>query len=884
MLAPGTRLGSYEIKSALGAGGMGEVYRARDHELGRDVAIKVLLSHHSNDADHLARLQREATTLATLNHPHIAQIYGVTEGRADAAGTTVRGLILELVEGDTLAVRLARSPQTASESQQREHMKIARQIAEALEAAHARGIIHRDLKPANIKVTPGGVVKVLDFGLAKIASADAAADLSDVPTLTATHEGLVVGTVPYMSPEQARGAPVDKRTDVWAFGCVLYELLTGRRAFMGATTADVLAAVMSQEPDWSRIPASVPATIRRVVQRCLQKDPDQRFRDIGDVRILIEDGLAEGPVDSVAREPARRVSWVWAAGALVGLLAAGGLVWNRWLRPTTPVETVRVSISAPGPITPQLSGAISPDGRQLAFVATGPSGKTRLWVRPLESLDAHELPGTDRAAHPFWSPDSHAIGFIADGKLKRVDAAGGPVQVLAETVSPYRAGAAWSRDGTIVFSLSPGELGAVAATGGPVRTVLAADREKKQTFVAWPDFLPDGRHFLYFAASDVPSFNGVHVASLDSTETTHVLTTDVKAKYAEPGYLLFLRDETMMAQSFDVRRFELGGEPMPIADGVWFSRVAHHGSFSVSQTGVLAYVNASQLDRQLVWFDRSGRTQGPVEPASRSGIVTPQLSPDGRQIAIERGEFRRGDVWIIDAALGTSSRVTFSAGGDGTPFFSASGRRLLVQTGPRVSLLDLDRGGEDVVFESAQDDVADWSRDGRFVLLTRGGVDLWAVDLSGDKKPFPYVTSPVNETQAQISPDGHWVAYTSNESGRDEVYLQRFPVPGGKRQISTDGGAMPRWRGDGKELFYLAADQFMSAMPMPNITAVELGPIGPAARLFRTRLIVQGSESSGLPTAYDVSANGQRFLLNGPPENPDPPMTLVLNWIGALKK
>jgi len=882
LLTPGARLGPYEIRSALGAGGMGEVYRAHDHELGRDVAIKVLPSRLANDPERVARLRREAKVLASLNHPNIAQIYGIAEDRGSSESTAVRGLVLELVEGVTLADRLLAAPAAHRALDVSESLRITRQIADALEAAHARGIIHRDLKPANIKITSSGIVKVLDFGVAKIATSGDDSD-DRLQTSAATREGVIVGTASYMSPEQARGLNVDRRTDVWAFGCVLYELLTGRRAFDGATTTDSLAAVIGQEPEWQRLPPSLPTSIRRLLVRCLQKDPDQRFRDIGDIRLLIDDALsaAGDGVSAIVARGRQHARWIWAAGALA--LAIGVVAWLLLSRPAPPAETLRVSIMTPGPISAQLSGAISPDGRQLAFVATGPSGKTMLWARPLDSLNARELAGTERAAHPFWSPDGRSMGFIADGKLKRIDIAGGPVQIVADSTSPFRSGATWSRDGVIVFSPSPDRLAAVPAAGGSVTTVVTADATTKQAFLTWPDFLPDGRHFLFYASSAVPERSGVYVGSLDSKETKQILTTDIQAKYAEPGYLLFPRGDTLMAQPFDASRLETSGEPVAIADGVWFARTAHHASFSVSKTGTLAYVNASQWDRQLVWFDRGGRARGSVEPPARDANGTPQLSADGARVAVARGEYGAGDIWILDATHGTPSRVTFSPEGHGLPVFSGDGRRLLFQTGPQVIVKDLITGSENVVIEEQPRSVADWSRDGRFLLFARArlGADVWAVDLKGDRRPFPYLETAANETQAQLSPDGRWVAYTSNESGRDEVYVQRFPMPGSKRQISSAGGAMPRWRRDGKELFYLAADQFLTAVPIRSEGAFE---VGPDIKLFRTRLVVQGSESSGLATAYDASPDGQRFLLDGPPEDPGPPMTVVFNWLGSLKK
>jgi serine/threonine protein kinase/Tol biopolymer transport system component len=880
------RVGPYEIVAQIGAGGMGEVYRAHDSKLKRDVAIKLLPQHLTGNAEHLARFGREAQVLAALNHPHIAQIYGVEEIDTSGGGGSARipALILEFVAGQTLAERLAQSTGRGASKGLPigEALSVAKQIAAALEAAHDKGIIHRDLKPANVKITPAGVVKVLDFGIAKIDSVTSDSG-SDAPTLgpAPTQEGTILGTPAYMSPEQIRGVLVDKRTDVWAFGCVLYEALSGRQAFQAASTAEALAAALEREPDWTRLPPATPPSIRQLLMRCLQKDAGKRLRDFGDIQILIDDAFnlksGEAPSTNAAEQPHRR--WLKAAGVFVSLAAIVALAWDLWMHRAKPAEIIRVSISTPGPVTPQLSGIISPDGRNLAFVATGPSGKSRLWVRSLDSLEARELPGTDRAAQPFWSPDGRSIGFFADAKLKRMDLPDGPVQILTE--APVRSGASWSAGGLIVFARSNTEIAVMPAAGGSVSRVVSADPAKQQNALLWPDFLPDGRHFLYIANSRNPEFDGVYAASLDSDAVKMVLKTDIQAKYAPPGYLLYLQGETLMAKAFDAQRLEVRGEPSVIADGIWLARGAKHASFSASQSGALAYVNASLWNFQLTWFDRKGVEAGKLGAADRYANVTPHLSPDGRRIAITRGEWLLGDLWLLDASRGTPSRLTFGPEHPSRAIWSTDSRRILFQMGPRVITQDLERSTQDTILELKDLSLGDWSHDGRYLVLNGGPTDLWAVDLSGDKRPFPFLTTPANKAQGQLSPDSKWIAYTANESGRDEVYIQSFPTPGRKLQVSIDGGVMPRWRRDGKELFYLAANQYMMSVPVKNTVSLELDPPVP---LFRTRLIVQGSESTGLPTAYDVSADGQRFLLNAPPEDLGPPMTVVLNWTAALKK
>jgi len=879
------RLGPYELVALIGSGAMGEVYRARDARLGRDVAVKVLPRALMGDAERLARFEREAKVLAALNHPNIATIHGIEEG----AG--LRGLVMELVDGETLAERCAGKSHGGRAPAIRAALAIAGQIAAALEAAHQHGIVHRDLKPENVMINAGGVVKVLDFGLAKIREAGAGIGPAVTIAADGTREGAMLGTTAYMSPEQARGFGVDQSADVWAFGCVLYELLTGKRAFEGPTDSDTIAAVLEHEPDWTQLPAAAQGPLRRLLQRCLAKDPRQRLRDIGAVRILVEDALAgldagasgTGLELATARVQRVRVAAAVAATAILAL-ALGALAAYRWAQPPETGEPVRVALTAPGPISPQLSGLISPDGRHVAFVATGPSGQTRLWVRTLDSLEPRELQGTERAAHPFWSPDSLSIGFVADAKVKRVDLAGGPVQTLADANPAYRSGAAWSPSGIIVFGPQTGELATVPAAGGPTTTLLKADPSKGEIGFTWPDFLPDGRHFLYYAQSTQPEHNGVFVGSLDSSETKRVLENDVRAKYAAPGYLLYLRDDTLLAQPFDTERLALDGEPTVIAGGVWFARGARHASFSASRTGTLAYVNFDSLDRQLVWFDRDGRRIGSVGPPFRDILGTAPLSPDGRRIVIGRGEVQFGDLWVLDVERETLSRVTFDTVPSGPAVWGADGRRLLLRAGADIVVRDVDDGSEETLLEAPFADyfaIAEWSRDERYLVLSEG-TDLWVVDLLGDRRPVRFLETPVNEMQAQLAPNGRWIAYTSNETGRDEVYVQSFPVPGRKRQISVDGGAMPRWRRDGGELFFLSVGQILTAVPVRDPEALELGPPEP---LFRAPLVVQGSESFGLPTTYDVAADGKRFLLaQQPPENPEPPLIVVLNWWGALPR
>jgi len=883
-ISPGAQLGPYEIVSPIGAGGMGEVYRAKDTKLGRDVALKILPESFVHDPERIARFRREAHVLAALNHPHIAQIHCLEEANGS------QFLVLELVDGESLDKRISSGPIHVEEA-----LRIAKQIAEALEAAHEKGIIHRDLKPANIALTKNGHVKVLDFGLAK-AAADGLAVDPESPTMTvgSTREGLILGTAAYMSPEQALGKPVDRRTDIWAFGCVLYEMLTGRRAFGGETVTHAVAAILEREPDWSALPPATPPRARQLLQRCLEKDPRRRLHHVADARIELEDLHAvRPPAAELPRAAPAAGQRQWRPTVLVvaaaAAIVAGGAVALRYLTPSPLTgPATRLSISASGRITPQLSAAISPEGRRVAFVSTDADGRSMMWIRALDSLQARVVPGTEDAAHPFWSPDGRSLGFIAGGKLKRVDAEGGGVQTLAET-GGFRTGGAWNRGGVIIFSPAGQQLAAVPASGGPVSHLAASG--------IWPSFLPDDRHFLYWSSGSAePRSRGVYVGSLNSSVTKQLISSDFKGAYAAPGYLLFVRDETLLAQSFDADRLELRGEPTVVAEGVWGASTAAQASFSVSPTGTLAYVNATLHNMQVLAFDRSGRPQGPVTQPDRYFDVVPQLSPSGKQMAIARGPYGHESIWLFDLATSTSSRLTLNPDWSHTPVWSSDGARVIFMSGrgpgvagSRLNLKNVNGVGQDEVLLELTPPAAaalwDWSSDGRFIVYSVVGearrvADLWVLPLDGARKPYPFLQSAFHKTQAQIAPNGKWIAYTSYESGKDEVYVQSFPLPGSKRQISIDGGVQPRWRRDGAELFYLALNQTLMAVPIKDDGRFEAGPPVP---LFRTKMLPQGSQSTWFFTAYDVTADGRRFVLNVPPEDPGPPITVVLNWMAVGK-
>ncbi len=856
---------------------MGEVYQATDTILKRAVAIKVLPAALAGNTDRLARLQREAEVLAALNHPNIAQIFGVERS------ASVTALVMELVEGEDLSQRLARGPIPFDEA-----LPMAKQIAEALEAAHEQGIVHRDLKPANIKLRADGVVKVLDFGLAKATDARAAAaDPASSPTLTSpammTSVGAVLGTAAYMSPEQARGRPVDKRADIWAFGCVFSEMLTGRAVFRADTISDTLAAVLTREPVWPLVLPPVPPAIRRVLRKCLEKDARKRLRDIGDARMEIDEALAapssDWTPDAIAAAAPVRTAWPKLVGAAV-LLAALGATLQYWrARPAAP-DAVRLSLSVPGQFfTEPPSAVMSPDGRQLTFVSADASGTLKLWVRALDSIEARALPGTERADQPFWSPDARAIGFFADGQLKTVGAAGGPMQVVAN--APVSPGATWNQAGTILFAQG-GAIRKVSAAGGAVSPALTPP---PGVALAWPHFLPDGRHFLYYSRG--PQGRGVFVGSLDTSDTKLVLTSEFEAAYAPPGYLLFVRDESLMAQRFDTGRLEVAGEPELVATGAWVARGYGHGVFSAGSNGALAYVNADIANTRLAWFDRSGRPLGTNTPLRRYDSP-PQLSPVGSEIAVARGPLFRQDLWLSDSTHENERRFTFDPVGNRVPVWSPDGSRILFQSTRDGSAMLYQKsasgaGAEERLADVPGVNLQDVSPDGRFVvymiLSKLGRFELWVLPLSGDRRPFPFLQTEFNNGQAQVSPDGRWIAYTSNEAGRDEVYVQSFPTAGSKRQVSTEGGAQPRWRKTGGELFYLAPDQVLMAVPVKDGQPLQVGR--PTA-LFRTRLEFLGLQGPFFMAGYDVTADGQRFLLNMPPEQVVPPIEIVLNWTSVL--
>jgi serine/threonine protein kinase/Tol biopolymer transport system component len=898
LLSPGARLGPYEVVAPLGAGGMGEVYRGRDTRLDRTVAIKILPSGERFDSDRHQRFRREAHAISRLTHPHICTLYDV--GEQDG----VDFLVMEYLSGETLAHRLLRGPLPLADV-----LRIGIELAGALDAAHREGVIHRDLKPANIMLTPSGA-KILDFGLAKWTRDERGVSDSDVlatvnPTLTMT--GVVVGTIQYMTPEQAEGKPADARSDLFALGAMLYEMTTGRRAFEGTSASSTMAAILtSSPPPMTDLQPLIPPALGRTVKKCLAKDPARRWQTAGDLRDelrWIEEDVASG----LSPVPHLRRSWnrlAWAAALTAVALAAIAVAFLRPHR--APTELLEASFSIYPPPN-QTFGAtsgwgnrsgdpfgeagivVSPDGRTVAFIASGPETASRLWVRPLNSLEPRALPGTDEATMPFWSPDGRSLGFFADGKLKTIDVTGGPPHVLCD--APSGAGGTWNSNGTILFAPSPtSALFSVSATaGGPPTPVTHVDGSRQEISHRFPVFLPDGRHFLYLVQSPTT----IAIGSLDSKQTKRLLRADAKALYAPPGYLLFVRQSALFAQPFDATRLELSGDSFRIVERLSTVPSLGHAAFSVSDNGVLAYRTADITSTQLSWFDRNGQPAGTVgDPGAYLQI---SLSPDEKQVAIEQLDAQlTSGVWLADTGRGVSTRVTFDQQSAGDPVWSPDSRQIAFYSerkGPGsrdVFLKSLTAGKEAPVLESRERKVPHaWSRDGHFLAYAQvggpaysGGVDIWILPLSGARKPFPFLVSPFYKSHAQFSPDGRWIAYDSDESGRFEVYIQAFRGPGGPGEqvrVSTNGGAQPRWRQDGEELFYIAPDGALMAAEMRLGSSLE--PTIPK------RLFVTGMAVNPVLHQYAVAENGQRFLMILPVVRPSPsPITVVLNWTAVLKK
>ena len=895
-LTPDVRLGVYQILAPLGAGGMGEVYRARDTKLGRDVAIKVLPSSFASDPDRLARFEREARLLASLNHPNIGAIYGVEETGGVVA------LVLELVEGETLTDRIAKGSGMRAQSSGlpiADALAIARQIADALDAAHERGIVHRDLKPANIVITPDGVVKVLDFGLAKGAGtageASGSEALTHSPTVIGpTLDGVLLGTAPYMSPEQARGKIVDKRTDIWAFGCVLYEMLTGRRAFSGETTSDTIAAILERQPDWTALPAATPRPARQVLQRCLEKDPKRRLRDIGDANFAEPAGDS---VVSTTRHARRleRVAWVAAlvAGALaITVIVLAAMVTGRHDRaaPDWAQRAAIFAVEAPSTTNTTVAQgppgiAVSHDARFIAWAAENAPGRVALWVYNVETGEQKALPGTDGATTPFWSPDGRALGFLAQASLKIIDLASGNVRAIA-AVPDASTGGTWNSDNVIVYSARYA-LYQIPASGGQSKPVAALNRAFQENSLRYPRFLPDGRHFLYVARSGRSNQSGAYVGSLDGTSTRLFATTSY-VYYAAPGYLLYAKDGALVARAFDPRTLAVASTEATVVDQVGANAGAMSGHFDVSDNGVLAYFRHSTVVKTVLrWFDRSGRALEALnEPAAYSNF---RVAPDDRRVVVDLASDRvvGRDVWVLNPGA-APVRMTFGGTDDWWPFWSPDGQRVAFMSYRNgvsdfyVKTVNGAVAEEPLVTSDAQKAAGDWSRDGRFVVYwvdtaeTRGDILVSAVDRS--QAPMAIARTAANERRPRFSPDGRYVSYDSDESGRSEVYVQPFPPTGGKWQVSIGGGTEASWNGSGHELYYVDGNGALSAVTV-TMTGGAFSA-GRAERLFE----VGRRGGTGGSSRYEPASDGRRFLVRQALDPAPQPLRVMLNWPAGLRR
>ncbi len=869
----GQTLGHYRIESKLGQGGMGEVYRAKDTKLGRDVAIKVLPPAFAEDPERLARFEREAHVLASLNHPNIAAIYGFEQ----AGG--VPFLVLEYVPGEIL-----KGPMPVEDA-----LGVCRQMAEALQEAHEKGFMHRDLKPANIKITPEGKVKVLDFGLAKaLADEPAQGDGRNSPTLSilATRAGTLLGTAAYMSPEQARGRPIDKRADIWAFGCVLYEMLVGKQTFSGGSITDVLAAVVRAEPDWSALPAGAPL---RLLHRCLEKDPARRLRDIGDARFDLEaDAVspAAGPGVRASRLP-------WVAAAVMTLVAAVG-VWAPWRAQRAAAPVVRAAVTPPPgdrlAVNPlQGSIALSPDGSRLVYAAVR-GGRAQLFLRRLDQFDAAPITGAEDGAGPFFSPDGEWVGFFAGGKLKRVQLSGGAPQTVCE--APAGRGATWAPDDTII--LTPNNpagtgLAHVPAGGGVPQALTTPDNKSNEHSHRWPQILPGGKAVLFtvFTGGN-PDENSVAVLRLDTGERRTLVEGATDGRYIPTGHLVYSRSGSLLAAPFDVSRLAVTGRQVPVLEGVRTAASTGFVHYCFSSTGSLLYLSGGleSLDLALVWVDHKGKATPATD--QRRYFLHPRLSPDGRRIAVTAGGGAGADIWVLDLSRDVLARLTFEPGQEGASLWTPDGKRVVfgaVRSGAAQNLYwkAADGSGpeERLTTSPHLQTPGSFSRDGKWLAFREvnpaSSDDIWLLPMEGDRKPKPFLQTPFSEAEPAFSPDGRWLAYSSSESGSREVYVQPFPGPGGKWQVSTNGGRMPVWSPNGRELFYRNGDQTM---------AVEVGT-GGAFSAGKPRLLFEGQYFS-LPgaTHYDVAPDGKRFLMlkNVTPEAALTQINLVENWFEELKQ
>jgi serine/threonine protein kinase len=840
----------------------------------------------------MVRFRREAQVLASLNHPHIGAIYGFEDSG------NLHALVMELIEGPTLADRIARGTISLDEA-----FPIAREIAEALEAAHERGIIHRDLKPANIKVTPDGNVKVLDFGLAKAIEGDpSSTDIQTSPTITsmATQPGIILGTAAYMSPEQAKGKSVDRRSDIWAFGCVFFEMLARKRPFEGETVSDALAAVIRAEPEWSLLPSRTPQAIRKLLQRCLKKDPRQRLQAIGDARIVLEEVLSGAsqdlpPVTEMRTGAWRRdLPWTVAAAAVILAVLFGAKYYTRSSEPLpaivsqiVPPSNTRFVFSGINPGPPILS----PDGEWLVFSAVGSDGRQLLWVRPLNSAAAKPLDGTDGATFPFWSADSRSLGFFANGRLNRIDVSGGPPLALCDIA--IGRGGTWGADGTILFTPNVSSpVFRVAASGGTPQQVTTLNGSLNERSHRWAQWLPDNKHFLFFAQRAVVGTGGIYAGSLDGGAPKLIMQNDSNAVYSPPGNLLFVRQGILMAQRFDALQLRLDGDAVPLVEHVGVNAITSRAIFAVSQTGIMVYEagNATGDADQLIWYDRAGKQ---IDATGTPGLyLEPSFSADSSKLAISSlpGGTGNLNIWVFDLARATKTRLTFPPSSDRQPNWAPDGKSVAFVSNrngpPHIYLNASDGTGAPTALtvDDASEFAPRFSADGRYVLFERlaeqpnSRREIWGVPLSGDRKAFPVIQSQYDVYGPALSSDGKWLAYESRESGRPEICVIPFLHGTGRWEVSTAGGLQPRWRGDGRELFYISTDnKIMSAEITEQGSSLLVGKV---SSLFHANPVPFAGGSN-----YDVTGDGKKFVVASLASSQESePLTVVVNWLALLKQ
>ncbi len=913
-MIPGVRLGPYEIVALIGAGGMGEVYKARDTRLERTVAIKILPAELATDPDRRARFEREARAISQLNHPHICALHDIGDAvptnpqlPTPNTSSSVSFLVMEHLEGETLAARLERGSVPLHEV-----LRLGVEIASALDSAHRHGIVHRDLKPANIMLAKGGAArsgspqaKLMDFGLARpVALAAAAGAGTDSPTIRRplTVEGTIVGTLQYMAPEQLEGKDADARTDLWALGCVLYEMATGKQAFSGTSQASLIAAILKEAPrPLTELQPLTPPSLERVVRQCLEKDADDRWQSAHDVASelgWISTAAAGTTPRAVRGTPTvrqrERLAWIIAGTMTVAALAMGAAVFApRWSPRPPESPLIRFSVTAPAGgtvVSDATSAAISPDGRRLVFTVGDAAGVPRLWVRSLDAISAQPLPGTENAQFPFWSPDNRFVAFFAEGKLRKIPADGGVADVICDAAGGR--GGTWNRDGVIVFAPAVmGPLMRVSSDGGDAVEVAKPDATRGETGLRFPTFLPDGKHFLYVSLPRKQGNVNVYVGGLNGGEPARVMSADWAPVYAEPGYLLFTRGDRLVAQRFDPERLKPVGEVVGLGDMAPVTSSDGATLLSVSANGVIAHVATTFPDTRLVWLDRAGRALETI-PLPPAPYASPSLSPDGRRAMVTKANSPSSyDLWLVDLERAIPSRLTTDgrvASVDERGYWSPDGRTAAYMY-DRSGIFDVyqvSTGGDgqptplvqsSVVFKSP----ASWSPDGKYLVFSQNDVadwDLWLLPLQGDRKPARYLRTPFNEELATVSPDGRWLAYNSDETGTSEIYVQSFPQAGEKRRVSTSGGTVAQWSQDGRELVFWSVGPVYSAWGPVYSVEVQTSPTfkaGAPRLLFTPRADIRG-----LTATSDL----KRFLAAVPVESSSAAsITILMNWQAALK-